>query len=75
MPGHDPVARDDLVFHPEITAPVRDQLVEFFEGPRIEEQVDALARRQLAGVLLPTETVLTAAEFSQPLEFGQPISR
>ena len=37
--GDDAVAGDDLILHPEIAAPVRDQLVDFFERAGIEQQI------------------------------------
>jgi hypothetical protein len=35
---------------------------ELDEGPRIDEQVDALARRQLAALVLDRDLLLAAAE-------------
>ena len=34
--GDDAVAGDDLIFHPEVTAPMGDELVDLFERPGIE---------------------------------------
>ena len=59
--GDDAVAGDDLLGHAEVAAAVRDQLVELFEGAGIEQQIDALARRELAGGVLPFEAFLAAA--------------
>jgi hypothetical protein len=50
--GDDAVARDDLRVHAEVAAAVRDELVDLLEGAGIEQQVDALARRQLALLVL-----------------------
>ena len=47
------VAGDDLLVHAEIPAAVRDQLVELFEGAFVEQQLDALARGELAFLMLP----------------------
>ena len=69
----DAVAGHDLLGHAEVAAAVRDELVDLFEGAGVEQQVDALARRQLAGVALAAETVLAAAQLGAPLEVGQVI--
>ena len=45
-----------------------DELVDFLEGSRIEQQIDALARRQLSGLVLPLQPVFAAAEFRSPFE-------
>ena len=66
--GDDAVAGDDLLVHAEIAAAVRDELVDFVERSGIEQQIDPLARRQLAGVVLPFEAILAAAEFGAALE-------
>ena len=51
--GYETIAVDDLAVHSEIAASMPDQLVEFFEGPLVEQQIDALTRRKFAfGVLL-----------------------
>jgi hypothetical protein len=42
---------------------VSDQLVELFEGPLIQEQVDALAGRELSFLVLPGPPLVTAASF------------
>ena len=68
MAGDDAVARDDLVGHPEVEAAVRDELVDLFEGARVEQQVDALARRQLAGRALPLEALFAASQLGPPFE-------
>ena len=68
VPGNDAIARDDLVGHPEVEAAMCDELVDLFEGVRVEQQVDALARGQLAGRALALEALFAAAELSPPLE-------
>ena len=60
-PRDDAVAGHDLVFHAEVAAAVRDELVHLLEGARIEEAVDALARGELAGRVLAGEAGLAAA--------------
>ena len=56
--GDDAVARDDLVVHAEIAAAVGDELVDLLERARVEQQLDALARGQLAGGVLAVEPIL-----------------
>jgi hypothetical protein len=50
---------------------VRDQFVDFFEGAGIEQEIDALARRQLACGVLLVEAVLAAAQFRAAFEIGE----
>ena len=45
-----------------------DELVDLVEGARIEEQVDALARRELPGVVLPFQAIIAAAALGAALE-------
>ena len=71
MARHDAVAGHDLIGHAEVAAPVRDELVDFFERARIEQQLDALARRQLAGGVLLLEAIGTAATLGPALEIGE----
>ena len=73
MPGDDAVARDRLVFHAEVTPAMGHELVELFERSGIEQQVDALARRQLACLVLALEAIFSAAELSQTLQFSEPL--
>jgi hypothetical protein len=73
--GYDAVARHDLIVHAEIATAMRDELVELLERAGVEQQVDALARGQLAGVMLSLEAVFPAAEFGETLEFGQALRR
>ena len=53
MARHHAVAWDQLLVHPEIAAAVGYQLVDLNEGAGVEEEIDALARGQLARVVLP----------------------
>ena len=75
MPGDDAVAGHDLVLHAEVAAAMGDQLVDFFERPGVEEQIDALAGGELAAVVLALLSVGTAAQFSAPLEAGKRVGR
>jgi hypothetical protein len=68
--GDNAVAGNDLILHPEIAAPVRDQFVDFFEGAGIEQEIHALAGGQLAGRVLPLHASLAAAELRPALEVG-----
>jgi hypothetical protein len=57
---HDAVAEDLLILHPEVRAAMRDEPVELDEAARVEQQVDSLARRELAGGVLLLASVLAA---------------
>jgi hypothetical protein len=60
--GDHPVTRNNLVGHAEVAAAVGDEFVDFLECAGVEEQVDPLARRQLAGGVLLVEPILSPAE-------------
>jgi hypothetical protein len=45
-----------------------DELVRLLERAGIEEQIDALARRELAGLVLPAQPVLAAPTLGAALE-------
>ena len=75
MAGDDAVARDDLIGHPEVEAAVCDELVDFFEGAGVEQQLDALARGQLAGRALALEALFAASQLGPPLELVEPALR
>src|SRR4030095_4533475 len=62
------VARDDGFVHPEVQAAVRDEPVHLLKRARIEQQVDPLARRELAGFVLAAAAIVTAAQLRAPLE-------
>ena len=66
--GDDAVAGHDLLVHPEVEAAVGDELVDLVEGAGIEEQIDPLARRELAGVVLPLQPIVAAAALGAALE-------
>ena len=55
------IAADALVLHVEILATVNHEAVELFESVGVEQQIDALARGQLAGVVLTLDASLAAA--------------
>src|SRR5207302_6813244 len=56
------VAGDALVLHAEVGAAVRHHAVELDERARVHQQVDALARGELAGVVLLLDALLAATE-------------
>ena len=63
--GHDPVAGDLVVLHPELGAAVFNKHVELFEAAFVQQQLDPLPRRELAlGVLVGT------ALFPAPVDGG-----
>ena len=53
--GDDAVAEDALLVEPEVRRAVRDERVELDERARVEQQVEALARGQLAHRVLPLD--------------------
>ena len=61
--GDEAVAVDDLLIHAEVGGAVPHQLVHFLEGAFVEQQIDALARRQLAFRVLPLHALLAATGF------------
>ncbi len=60
--GDDAVAGDFLLLHAEVAGAVFDEHVEFLERALVEQQFDALARRQLAALVLRGDADLAAAE-------------
>ena len=58
--GDDAVAERLLLVHAEVGAPMGDEAVQLAEGARIEQQVDALPRRQAAGRVLPCDAGFSA---------------
>ncbi len=55
------VARNPALLHPEVSAVVLDQGVDLLEAALVEEQLDPLARGQLALLVMTCDAVLTAA--------------
>ena len=60
--GDHAVARDFPFFHAEFMAIMFDEHVDFFETALIEQQVDALAGRQLATAVLCFDAGFTASQ-------------
>jgi hypothetical protein len=50
---------------------MRDQLVDFFERSRVEEQLDALAGRQFSGGVLLLDACLAAPQLGAAREVRQ----
>ena len=73
--GDDAVAEDLLLVHAEVGAAVGDELVELDEAARVEQQVDALARGQLAGLVLALDALGAAAGRRLPLQRLQAAKR
>ena len=65
-PGHDAVAQDVLLVEPEVSRPVRDERVELDERARVEEQVESLARGQLAPRVLALDADRSPTELRLP---------
>ena len=59
--GDETVTVDHLFLHPEIGAAVTDQLIHLLERAFVDQEIDALARRQFAFFVL-----LGAAFFAAP---------
>src|SRR5207248_2986479 len=72
--GDEAVAKDLLLFHPEVCAVVGDQLVGLFEGALVEQELDTLTGRHLARVMLFLLSLRASAllsEFVSSLQLGQ----
>jgi hypothetical protein len=69
--GDDAIAGDDLLRHPEVETTVGDELVDLFEGTAVEQQVDALARGQLARLTLAAQPFFAAPELGASIEVGE----
>ena len=63
--GDEAVAVKLLLGHAEVVAAVRDQLVGLLEGAFVEQELDALARRHLAFLVLLLAALFPAAFFGQ----------
>src|SRR5262249_9069084 len=63
--GDEAIAKDLALLHTEISALVRDHLVEFLEGTLVEEEFNALARGHLAFFMLTGAAFFTASDFGQ----------
>ena len=50
---------------------MRDELVDLLERPGVEEPIDALARRQFAGVVMAAQPLLAAAQLGAAFEIGE----
>ncbi len=60
--GDDAVAGDPLLGHAEVVGLVDDEAVELQEGGGIEQELQPLARRLLAGLVLAADPLLAPAE-------------
>ena len=72
-PARDDAIAGDLVLlvHAEIRAAMLHEHVEFLEGAMIEQQIDPLARRQLAALVLSVDARLPTAEAGDRAAFFQ----
>ena len=61
--GDEAVTRGALLLHPEIGAAVADELIKLLERAFIQQQVDALARSELPGLVLALAALGTAPGF------------
>ena len=69
--GDEAVAGDALLVHAEVGGAVGDELVDLLEGAFVEQQVDALARGELAGFGLARAALGAAALFGEGVAGGQ----
>jgi hypothetical protein len=69
--GDDAVAEEALVL--ETDGAVGDEPVQLHEAARIQQQVEALARRQLASLVLGTDPVRAATLLGLATQFLQPL--
>ncbi len=72
--GDEAVAVKLLLFHAELVAAMGDELVGLFEGAFVEQELDALARRHLALLVLACAALFAAAGLGESvaaLQFGQ----
>src|SRR5262249_3157811 len=70
--GDDAVAGDFRLVHAEVAGAVFDEHVELFERALVEQQLEPLARGELAALVLRLDAVLAAAHARMrppPLEF------
>ncbi len=58
--GHHAIAGDPALLHAEIVGAVFDEHAELLEGPLVENEIDALARGQLATLVLRLDPGLPA---------------
>ena len=61
--GDEAIASRPLLLHAKIHAAVADQFVELLEGAFVQQQVDALSRGELAGLMLAFAALETASGF------------
>ena len=61
--GDEAIAIHHLLVHAEIAGAMTNQLVHLFERAFVEQQIDTLARRELAFLVLPLHAPRTAAGF------------
>ncbi len=72
--GDHAVAEELLLVHPEVVAAVGLELVELDERAGVEQQLDALARGQLAVGVLLVDAIGAAAELGARVERGEALA-
>ncbi len=74
---HAPVAGDEAIagnalrVHAEVCRPMGDELVGLFEGAFIQQKIDTLARRELAGLALACAPLRASAFFGDGMADGK----
>jgi hypothetical protein len=69
--GDDAIARNFVVLHPKVSAAVLNKHIPFFKGAFVQQQLDALARRELAFAVLCVDALLAPAQAGQGTLFLQ----
>src|SRR5262249_30100407 len=65
--GHETIARDHLFVHAEVAALMRYELVQLFERVGVEQQIDALPRREFVFPVLARAALLASAFLGRAL--------
>jgi hypothetical protein len=72
----EPVTVNDLLLHAEVVAMMPDKLVRFLESALVQEQIDPLARGELAFGVLACAAFLAASGLGRrmtPPQFFHPV--
>ena len=73
-PGDHAVARDALALHPEVVAAVRDEAIDLVEAAGVEQEVEPLPGRELAGRVLLVDASLAAPVEARRLQVLQTLA-
>ena len=73
-PGDHAVARDALALHPEVVAAVSDEAIDLVEAAGVEQEIESLACRELAGRVLLVDPFLAAPVEARRLQVLQTLA-